>query len=427
MQIDAMTHASRFWSVVFATGALISTDVRCEDEDALALQAAPSSESGKESPFRLAFEASVGRIERTQGLAAQDGRRVALDLRYSSTLSPAWRFSFSDRLDDIHPMPDGQRPTRNSLRELYAAWQEQGSETSIEVGRINLRNGPAMGCNPTDYFRAGALRTITTADPIALRENRLGTGMLRVSRLGADAGYSIAIAPKLDSPDDKDNAFSPAFGATNSNHRILLTGNARLSERINFQGLALAERGRSPAVGASTTALLSDAVVAYGEWSYEKSHSLRDDILNLPASPKRYHKAAIGMTYTLPTGLAVTAEAEYNGAGLDREAWLQVLSRGPAAYERFVALTQPSQELGSVRAWLIYATQKGVGLKQLDLTGFMRQNAHDHSRLVWAELRYHWDRFDAALQWQRSSGTDRSEFGVIPYRQIVLLQGTWYF
>lgn len=412
---------------MFVTGALLSTDVRCEDEDALALQAAPSSEGSKEVPLRLALEASFGRIERTQGLGAQDGRRVSIDLRYSRRLGPAWRLSFSDRLDDIHPLPEGQRSTRNSLRELYAAWQEQGSETSVEIGRINLRHGPAMGYNPTDYFRAGALRTITTADPIALRENRLGTGLLRVSRLGADTGYSVAIAPKLDSADDTGNAWSPAFGATNNNDRILLTGNARLSERINFQALALAERGRSPSLGASTTALLSDAVVAYGEWSYEKSRSLRDEILSAPGSAKRYHKAAVGMTYTLPTGLAVTAEAEYNGAGLDREAWMQVLGHGPAAYERYVALTQPSQELGSVRAWLIYATQKGVGLKQLDLTGFVRQNAHDHSRLVWAELRYHWDRFDAAFQWQRSSGTDRSEFGVNPYRQIVLLQGTWYF
>jgi hypothetical protein len=45
---------------------------------------------------------------------------------------------------------------------------------------------------------------------------------------------------------------------------------------------------------------------------------------------------------------------------------------------------------------------------------------------VWAELRYHWPRFDAALQWQRSSGDARSEFGIAPYRQILQLIGIVY-
>ena len=55
------------------------------------------------------------------------------------------------------------------------------------------------------------------------------------------------------------------------------------------------------------------------------------------------------------------------------------------------------------RAWLLYASQKGILTKQLDLNAFVRQNAIDHSTLVWAEFRYHWPQFDAALQWQRAS------------------------
>jgi hypothetical protein len=122
----------------------------------------------------------------------------------------------------------------------------------------------------------------------------------------------------------------------------------------------------------------------------------------------------------------MTLEAEYSGAGLNGAGLDTVLNQGPAAYQRYVALTQPSQELGSRRAWLMYASQKSFGLKQLDLTGFVRVNAEDRSRLVWAELRYHWPRFDAALQWQRSSGDARSEFGIAPYRQILQLIGIVY-
>jgi len=120
-------------------------------------------------------------------------------------------------------------------------------------------------------------------------------------------------------------------------------------------------------------------------------------------------------------------EAEYNGAGLDQAGWSGLFSQGAAGYQRYELLTQPSQELGTRRAWLFYASQKGLGLKQLDLTGFVRVNAIDHSRLVWAELRYHWPRFDAALQWQRSSGGALSEYGFMPYRQVLQLLGNYYF
>ena len=53
--------------------------------------------------------------------------------------------------------------------------------TCIEVltGRINVRNGAALGYNPTDFFRSGALRSVVSIDPNSLRENRLGTVMLR--------------------------------------------------------------------------------------------------------------------------------------------------------------------------------------------------------------------------------------------------------
>ena len=38
---------------------------------------------------------------------------------------------------------------------------------------FNLRFGPGYGYNPTDFFRDGSLRVLTTADPFALHEIRL--------------------------------------------------------------------------------------------------------------------------------------------------------------------------------------------------------------------------------------------------------------
>jgi hypothetical protein len=99
---------------------------------------------------------------------------------------------------------------------------------------------------------------------------------------------------------------------------------------------------------------------------------------------------------------------------------------GAPAYARYLSITQPSQELGTRNGWLLYVNHKGLGVKQLDFTGFVRSNPNDGSRLLWAELRYHWRRLDAAIQWQRSVGDAHTEFGALPQRQIIQLLAVMY-
>lgn len=399
---------------------------KTNDDDALALEGAPPPESSTESPLRLSLELGAGRVEQRGVAGSVEGRRASVDLRYATTLDNGIRLAFSDRLDDIHPLLPGQRATRNSVREAYLGWQPQGGAATVEIGRINLRNGPAFGYNPTDYFRTGALQTVTTADPVALRENRLGTVMLKLGQTWSQGVISLALAPKLESTPDNDD-WSLNLGATNARHRALLSTTARFSDRWSGQGLLLLQPGSHHKIGASVTGLVSDAAVLHGEWSAGKSQTLLDRVLGVPGPRSTYYQAAVGLTYTLPGGLAVTAEAEYNGAGLDRSGWSTLMSSGPTGYPRYGQLTQTDQELGARRAWLLYVAKKGIGLKQLDLTAFVRQNGVDHSTLVWAELRYHWPRFDTALQWQRASGTTFSEYGAMAYRQVVQLLGAMYF
>lgn len=415
-------------SASFALGLGLSTQARGDDEDALSLQSASTPEASADSPLRAALELGVSRIDQRTEPSTQDGYRASIDVRYATRLSSALRLTLSDRLDYVHPVADGQRSTSNSLREAYLAWQEAGSATSIDLGRVNLRQGPAFGYNPTDYFRTGALRTITTADPVALREMRMGTVMVRIGQLWANGGVSLALAPKLETSPDERSA-SLDLGATNSRDRALLSASTRFSERLSGQGSLLFERGSAPTVGASVTALATDSLVAYAEWSSGETPAVLDAVLGTspPPPPKRTQQAALGLTYTLPSALAVTLEAEYNGAGLDRAGWNTILGQGTAAYLRYLSVIQSSQELGSRRAWLLYASQKGLGLKQLDLTAFLRTNTVDQSRLGWVELRYHWPRFDVALQLQRSSGNASSEYGVLPSRQIVQLLGVFFF
>ena len=413
-------------NALFALLMGLSTLAHGDDEDALELQSAPAPGPANDSSLRAALELGIGRIEQRSDPRTENANRVSFDVRYAMRLTDAWRLSLSDRLDRTHPAPASQPETSNSLREAYLAWQEPAGATSLDIGRVNLRQGPSYGYNPTDYFRSGALRAIPTADPIALREMRMGTVMLWAGHLWSQGSASLAVAPKLDANPDESPA-SLDLGATNARNRSLLTGNLRFSERISGQGLLLVGTGQSPTIGASVTALVTDSLVTYAEWSSGRMRSLLDLIQGSPAAAERTQQVSAGLTYTFPGALSVTAEAEYNGAGLDRSGWDAVLSQGAAAYQRYLSITQSSQELGSRRAWLLYATQKNLGIKQLDATAFLRTNAVDHSHLAWVELRYHWPRFDAALQWQQSSGGAGTEFGVLPYRRVIQLLGVFFF
>ena len=419
----------RLSHVVLALSAALSAwpALAADDLDALALEAAPKPEQKPEStPLRLYVEGAVGRIAQRYGQPNLDARRLSLDLNWSARLSDRWRMAVSDRLDDVHPTETGSRSTLNSLREAYASWQDESGQHIAEFGRINLRNGPAYGFNPTDYFRDGALRAVTTADPFALRENRLGTVVARYQRLWAGGGMSLALAPKLTNA-SSNGSLSLDLGATNSRNRALATWSTKVSDKLSGQLLAYAEQGKGPQLGASMTALLSDAAVGHLEFSRGRDDDLFSaKVLGQPRQITR-NRLSAGATYTTASRLALTAEYEYNGFAPGRAAWDAGAPAGLGAFGSYLRAAQSRQDISARSAWLLYASQKSLLLKNLDFTALLRLNAEDRSRLGWLELRYHWPSFDGALQWQTASGRSSSEFGLLPYRQSLQVLGAWYF
>ena len=409
-------------------GGLLVTVLACpqpalaDDNDALALESAPAAPAaGKSKPLRVFAELALGRIAQRQGLPALDSRRASLDLVAGFSLAPGWRATLSDRLDHIIPADSGQGDTLNSLREAFVSWQQDGGGLIIEFGRINLRQGPAYGYNPTDYFRTGALRAATTADPFALRENRLGTVMLRAQRLWADDSVSLALAPKL--ADEASTAgASLDLGATNAHHRALLSWSHKFSDQLSSQLSAYTEQGGWPQLGASATALLSESSVAHIELSSGRTLPL----LGQPVVQRRQH-GSLGLTQTLANGLSLTAEYEYNGTAPSQAAWDAAGAAGPAPLLNYLAATQVRQDNAARQAWLLYASKKDAVVKNLDITALLRLNATDSSRLFWAEARYHFGSADLSLQWLLTHGSALSEFGVLPYRQQLQVLGTWYF
>lgn len=396
--------------------------------DPLSLQSAPvTSMRADAGPApRLFVELAAGRADQRYGLGSADLSRLSLDGSASWRLSPAWRATLSDRLDMLDPRAPGLPQAVNSLREAYASWRDDGLGQAMDFGRLNLRLGPAYGYNPTDFFRAGSVRTATHDDPFALRENRQGTVMWRGQRLWAGGSAMVALAPKLaDEPGT--STFSADLGSTNASDRALVAWSFTASDRLSGQALAFAERGKGAQLGLSATAVVSDAVVGHAEWSHGRDHLL---LSHLPTTdPQRATRSRLvaGATFTTSTRLSITLEAQYNGFAPSRTEWNQAAASDPASLGKLLTEAQRLQDNAARKAWLVYVMQRDVGAKNLDITGFIKFNEADGSSLTWLELRYHWPKVDAALQWRASHGKAGSEFAVSTQRQAMQALVAWYF
>ena len=412
-----------------ALALMSSLPVRAEgidDLDALALESAPVEDVTGKDTRKLFVEGALGTANQRFESGSQGLSRASVDFFYSTALTPGWRGVVSDRIDYIRPRDASSDATVNSLREAYLTWQQSGGSTIFEFGRINMRFGPAYGYNPTDYFRDGSLRTEITVNPLAIRENRLGVVAVRGQRLWSDGSFSLAVAPKLGAKASADGS-SLALGATNNRARALATFNAKISERVNGQVHIYKERGLPRQLGASLTALWSNATVAYAEWSRGREPDLLSRAFAQPATTTKRNRFAGGLTYTTSRKLSVTGEYQYNGFALDRSGWNSAAaSSGVPALKTYLMEALRRQDLASRGAYFIYATQESVGLNNLDLIAMLRVNADDHSRLGWVELRYHWSRVELAIQIQQQSGRSTSEYGLAPYRRSAQILAAYY-
>ena len=400
---------------------------QCADMDADALSLESATEVAPESNGRtkIFVEGALGNASQRYQTDSKNIGRASLDFSHSAKLGQGYSAVISDRLDRVYPADAGADATINSLREAYLSWQPEGNNTVVEFGRINLRYGPGYGYNPTDFFRDGSLRNQTTVNPFALRENRLGTVMLRGQRLWSDGALSVAYSPKLASQPSSDS-WSLDLGSTNNRNRGLIALSTQFSQRVSSQVLLYKEQDRSATLGSSLTALLSDAAVAHLEWSRGKEQDLLSRALALPGADVARNRFTGGVTYTTLGKLSVTTEYQYNGFALNQSDWAAVGAM-PASQTAYLLEAQRLQELVSRKAYLIYVTQKSLWLKDLDLTAFLRVNAGDRSRLAWVELRHHWSKFDVALQFQQHMGRSSSEYGVLPDRRVIQMLGTYYF
>ena len=405
-----------------AAHAAPAADVPPTDPDAAALQLADQTptEAAVASPWRIYAELAGGR-DGWRDAPSDSFGRAALDLRYDRRVGSGLRAVLSDRLDLVQRGQPATGQNRNSLREAYLSWQPV-AEQLVDVGRVNLRQGVAWGYNPTDYFKGGALRVHLSPDPATLRENRLGTVVLRGQQLWDAGSLSLALSPHLaDAPSD--DPASLDLGATNARNRWLLAGSRKLGG-LNPQLLLHGGEDTPTQLGVNLSGLLSDSIVVFGELSVGDGPSFAMQADGAPAPEATRTRAALGLTFTTGFNLSLTAELEHNDAAPDRAQW-QALA--PAARLRLLAGAQDAQELPVRDAAFLYATWKDAGVKRLDLSAFMRWEPLTRSRNTWLEGRYRFDHLDVALQWQQFAGDPGSVFGTAPLARTWELSGRWYF
>lgn len=390
-----------------------------DDLDALSLaDKAPEHGAQMARPWRLFLEGAVGQ-GKLRGEDSDFGiYRGSVDFRYDDHVAPALRFVFSNRFDgvDSDGIPPGDNV--NTLREAYLSWARTEDQL-FDLGRVNVRNGVAMGFNPTDWFKANALRSIVDPDPAVLRENRQGTVVLQAQQLWSNASLTAAYSPKLSgSPDPSTSTFALNLGATNPSQRFLVAGSYRFSDKFTPQLLAFGGDEDPLQVGLNLSALIGDAVVAFGEFTAGRGPSLVAQALDRPEGNSSQQRAAVGLTYTTAFKLSLSVEAEYNSAAPHGDQWHLMSVQ---EQQQVLAASQALQDLPTRSQWFMYADWKDVGVQRFNVSAFLRQDMQTASRAFWIEGRYAWERVEVALQWQRFDGSVGTVFYAVPQQQTVQL------
>lgn len=372
------------------------------------------------APWRAFVEAALGRG--TLDGRSFDSGRVSLDLRYDDRWAPSWRAVLSNRFDATHRSAPGEPDEVNTLREAYLSWSP-GDRQTLDFGRINVRQGVAMGFNPTDWFKEGALRSVVTADPAALRENRQGTVALQGQHLWGSGALTALYSPGLGTAAD-DDTFAFDAAATNPRDRWALALSQRIAEGLSPQLSLQGGGGRPVQAGLNVSTVVGDSAVVFAELASGKGDPLTPPGAAGVAARETQHRAAVGLTYTTSFKLSLTLEGEYNSAGLRRADWAAL---DAAQRLQVLGSADRNQDLPVRQAWFVHATWADWLQPGLDLSAYVRHEDATHSRDQWLELRYRRASMDLSLQWQQFSGGPATVFGAVPQRRAVEAALRYYF
>lgn len=383
--------------------------------------------------------------------------RLFFDARVEWRLAPAVSLVYSGRLnfraaDDL-PFPDHEN-IRHDLRETYLSWQA-GDGLYIELGRINLKSGVALGYNPTDFFKASAVVEPTSADPSVLREDRLGTVMLLGQGVWNGFAVTLALTPKLTSPrpiepDSTLPSFDPLFGRTNGETRFLAKASVTLSDDITPEFLFYAADGETR-FGLNFTRSFGKQLVGYIEWNGGERASLIHEAIvfgrdtgALPGAafavlPQNGAKAfrdelSLGLSWALEDQITLNLEYHLNEAGFSGNNWQTWFATGTGGdpFVRnvlwYIRGYVGDRQVPIARSGLfLRASWQDAFVRNLDLSGFVQADTRDASGLAQVSADY-----DLSRTWSIGALADvtfggrHTDFGSLSSETTVLARVSWY-
>jgi len=467
------------WSLALATLAFVFTGIALAADEDKDLDLIPGQSSHSEQvlgPASGSLFGGEGRLFVENALSFAATRNDLL-VPVPAPTSPRWQEQFfgDARMEwplgsNAHAVYSGRLnlvaedglgfPNRgnvtNDLREAYVS-VEPHPRSYFDAGRINLKSGVALGFNPTDFFKARAVVDPLTADPSALREDRLGTVMIRGQRVGEASSLMVAYAPHLThqvplAPDPY-RGFDPLWGRTNGTDRWLVKASAQLGDGVNPEVLAYGEKDKWQ-LGVNIAESMGQSTVAYLEWSGGRNVSIADQALEFaratgtipPDAPgvftqgsdERFRsRVAVGASYTTESKITFNLEYHYNGAGFSRADWNRWFAAGEGRpdssaivrtlwYIRDYAAAQ--QEPIQQHSIFVRADWVDAFVPKLELTGFVMADAADGSSLWQGESNYATtDLWSFGVLASGTTGGRHSNFGSLPRETRILLKVMRYF
>ncbi|WP_349360670.1 hypothetical protein [Stappia sp.] len=429
------------------------------DADTVAQQG--EAESGEAGPPILPIGRTSSLHLETRGFRNED--RQGED-RFAGRFSAHWfgRGTVSDNLSILFNLRSraGWRESRGfraeddinlDVQELAAAW-DTGNNLLLEAGRINVRNGVALGFNPTDWFKADSLVTIDSQDPGDRREERLGTVVVSAATsLGStlvQAGFRPDISAARDTVVTDADIVGLNLDRTNPSPAFYAKLSPNLGGNISLTGNVLVENGRLGG-GAEVSGTLGNNLVLYGEAFIQHRLNLAAEALEDGTGSAAFRsrigaadgyetagQLAIGGTYSLPEAIAKTEdislslEYHYNGAGLtgrQLSALAGAAGADRAAAGRVRAFAARAQEpLARHQVFARFAWNDFLG--DADFSAIAYYVPDDRSALAQIAASYPYnDNVEISLRAFSVFGSDTSVYGSNPLRNSIQLAVKYTF
>ena len=385
--------------------------------------------------------------------------RLLLDIRQDYPIGEHTQLFLSDRFNvrdegDL-PFPDHEDVVTD-LREAYLSWHP-ADPLYVDAGRVNLKSGIALGYNPTDFFKTRSVSEPLSQDPTVLREDRLGTLMLRAQRMWERGSVTLAFAPGIHkaSPiysNDDLPSFNPMFDRTNADDRLLLKGSVDFGDNTSPEFLLYREAGETR-YGTNLSMGLGQSAVTYLEWSGGERTDLITAAMDygretgslpagapspLPTASNRTFKSeiALGVSYTTSDNITFNLEYLVNQAGFSRADWANWFAAGTHAGPQAPVLDElwyirgyarDQQQQTSRQAYFARADWVDAFDIKLELTGFVLADAYDGSGLAQISASYYLsDRWTIGGLGIKYFGSRTSDFGSLGTSYSLLFSITHY-